>query len=79
MTGLPRNAKGKLLDYKGTDYEQAIKDGLFDDGMCALLKKEKGKWKVVAWALGSTDVPWDGWDKEFKAPRALFPYGSKAQ
>lgn len=30
---------------------------------------------VVSAAERATDVVWDGWDRQFKAPRALSPYG----
>ena len=76
MTGKPRTSKGTALDYKNTRYQEYIEQGAFDDGVCALFKKSKGKWSVTRYSLGATDVPWDGWDKSFGAPRAIFPYGN---
>lgn len=64
---------GSDFDYKGTEYEQYIKEGLFDDWVCALMQKVKGKWQVKAWALGATDVPWAGWWGDFGAPEPIFP------
>src|SRR5687767_9558593 len=31
LYGVPQQPNGKAMDYKGTVYEQAIKDGMFDD------------------------------------------------
>ena len=72
MRGVPQRPDGKRMDYKGTAYEEAIKEGIFDDWVCALMKKEEGKWRVVSYAIGATDVVYEGWDKEYKAPTEIF-------
>ncbi|MBS1809086.1 MAG: hypothetical protein JST84_13060 [Acidobacteria bacterium] len=72
LRGVPQQPDGKPIDYRKTPYQQAIKDGVFDDWFCALLQKRKGVWQVVQYAIGATDVPWDGWDKQFKAPSSIF-------
>lgn len=74
MTGVPQRPGGKAVDYRRTRYAQQVKDGAFDDWICALLRKRNGRWAVVRYAIGATDVVWDGWDREHKAPRAIFPY-----
>ncbi len=73
VNGEPQNASGGEPDYKNTPYHDAIENGTFDNNFQALLKKTGGKWKVVTYAVGCTDVCWLGWDKEFKAPKAIFP------
>ena len=75
MSGRPLTSKGKKIDYRKTPYRAALDSGAFDDWICALLKKNGTQWKVLRYAIGATDVVWDGWDREFKAPRAIFPYG----
>ncbi|HXG64777.1 MAG TPA: hypothetical protein VNO70_06695 [Blastocatellia bacterium] len=72
VRGVPRQPDGSPMDYKGTVYEEAIKEGIFDDWICALLRRKGETWEVVTYAIGATDVPYDGWDKEFKAPSAIF-------
>ena len=72
MRGQPQRADGKAIDYKFTSYKEAVEEGLFDDGICALLHKEAGEWKVIIYVIGATDVVWEGWDKEYKAPSAIF-------
>ena len=72
LRGVPQRPGGKAVDYKGTVYEQAREDGVFDDGICALLRKRGGKWHVVKYVVGATDVPYVGWDEEFGAPAAIF-------
>lgn len=76
MTGKPRTASGKAIDYKKTQYKEALDSGAFDDWICALWKKEGKKWKLIRYVIGATDVVWDGWYQEFKAPKAIFPYGN---
>ena len=72
LRGVPQQPNGKPMDYTGTGYEQAKKDGIFDDWICALLRKRGGKWEVVKFVIGATDVVYIGWDEEFKAPPAIF-------
>lgn len=72
MRGVPRQADGKPVEYRGTVYEEAINAGAFDDWICALLKNSGGKWQVVAYSIGATDVAYEGWDKEHKAPPDIF-------
>lgn len=72
LRGVPQQPNGSPIDYRKTPYQRAIKDGAFDDGFCALLQKRKGVWHVVQYVIGATDVPWDGWDKQYKAPSGIF-------
>jgi hypothetical protein len=72
MRGVPQQPGGKAMDYRGTEYEQAIREGVFDDWVCALLRKERGRWRVVAHSIGATDVVYANWPEQHNAPRALF-------
>ena len=72
FSGEARNAKGGAVNWKITEYQENIDDGVFDNGVFALLKKSGGRWRVVTYAIGCTDVCYLGWDKEFKAPPAIF-------
>jgi hypothetical protein len=60
------------MSYRGTVYQAAIDAGAFDDGIVALLRKRGGKWQVVRFVIGATDVPYAEWDKEYHAPPAIF-------
>ncbi len=72
MRGVPQQPNGTPMDYRGTVYQQAIDDGIFDNWICVLFRKQGGKWRVVAYEIGATDVVYDGWDKKYKAPPAIF-------
>lgn len=76
MSGKTLTPAGNKIDYRKTKYREALEAGAFDDWACALLKKEGSKWKIVRFAIGATDVVWDGWYQEFKAPKSIFPYGN---
>lgn len=73
INGEPQSASGGEPDYKITKYADALEEGIFDNNFQALLKKTKGKWKVVEFAIGCTDVCWLGWDEMYKAPKVIFP------
>ena len=72
LRGVPLQKDGTPVDYRGTEYAQAKKEGVFDDWICALMRRQQGKWRVVTYVIGATDVAYEGWDKQYKAPPAIF-------
>ena len=74
ISGTPRNTTGGQPNYRGTPYWQAKQDGAFDNNFYALLRKTGGKWRVVKYAIGCTDVCYADWWSKYKAPKAVFPY-----
>jgi hypothetical protein len=76
--GHVKNPDGKEIDFRKTAYKEEVEAGVFDgDNTNALLKKIKGKWKVLTFAVGPSDVPWGCWWKEFKAPKEIFDYAEE--
>ena len=73
LGGASQNADGGEPDFKKTEYQKRIDVDAFDNNIFALLKKTGGKWKVVTYLIGCTDVCYLGWDKQYKAPKAIFP------
>ncbi len=76
LTGQSLTPGGKKIDYRKTKYKDAVNSDAFDDWICALLQKKGKTWRVVQFAIGATDVVWDGWHLKYKAPKAIFPYGN---
>ncbi len=74
ITGKPRQPDQSPINYKKTRYQADIKEGAFDDGYCALLHNTNGKWKLVTYEIGATDVAYAGWAKQYHAPKAIIPY-----
>lgn len=72
VQGVPQQPGGKPMNYRGTPYEQQQADGAFDDGFSALLRQRAGKWRVVVYNIGATDVTWSNWPEQHKAPAELF-------
>lgn len=72
MLGAPRKPNGGELDYSKTSYAKAVALGMFDDGISALLHKVRGRWTVVRYVIGATDVPYIGWDEKYGAPSGIF-------
>lgn len=70
--GRPRTPSGKSPSLKKTVFEG--QEDMFDDNFSGLLKKSGGRWKVVAYAIGCTDVCYADWWSRYKAPKAIFPY-----
>jgi hypothetical protein len=72
VRGVPKKPDGGPMDYRGTVYAANIQAGVFDDWFCALLRKRGDQWQVVQYSIGATDVVWEGWDKQYHAPSAIF-------
>ncbi|MBA2339892.1 MAG: hypothetical protein H0V88_05825 [Pyrinomonadaceae bacterium] len=72
LRGVPQQPDGTEMDYTGTIYGQRIAEGAFDNWICALLRKQNGKWRVVKFVIGATDVVYEGWDVIYKAPSSIF-------
>ncbi len=70
VSGEPQTATGTRPNLKGTAWE-AMPD-LFDNNFFGLLRKQRGKWRVVIHALGCTDVCYLDWWQTHKAPRDIF-------
>ena len=74
LSGDPQSPLGGPPDYRGTQYQDAKDAGMFDNNFFALLRKTGGKWKVIRYAIGCTDVCYADWWQRYKAPKAVFPY-----
>ncbi len=71
---VPKRPGGAEFDWRGTRYEEGWREGMMDPSSFALLRRRDRRWSVVRFAIGPTDVAWDGWDRETGAPRGIFPY-----
>ena len=72
LTATPLTADGKAIDYSSTIYAEDIREGYFDDWLCALVQKsDGGKWYVVALDIGATDAPFVDWPDRYGVPKAL--------
>jgi hypothetical protein len=74
LGGKPQNTSGGKPNYRGTPYQKAIDADMFDNNFFALLKKTGGKWRVVHYDIGCTDVCYANWWQTYKAPKRIFPY-----
>ena len=72
FSGKPVTPGGGRIDYKKTHYASRIRDGVFDEGVLALLQQRNGSWHVVEYDCGSTDYPGDAWLWDHKVPADLF-------
>ena len=72
LYGTPQQPGGKPIDYSKTPFKEEFKEGVFDNNFSALLHKKDDQWQVVALNIGATDVVWEDWDKQYKAPSAIF-------
>ena len=72
VSGRPTTPSGGAPNLKGTAWEGS--EDMFDNNFFGLLKNDGRKWKVVAYALGCTDVCYADWWRKYKAPKQIFPH-----
>jgi len=71
VSAQPLTKSHEPIDYSRTKFAEDVKDGSFDDWLCALLVKEDGEWSVAAVEIGATDVPFMGWPEAYGVPRDI--------
>jgi hypothetical protein len=71
--GTIQQPNGRPIDFGKTRYAGALENGVFDGpGTYALLRRQGGRWRVVTFVIGPTDVAYLAWPDEYRAPAALF-------
>jgi hypothetical protein len=74
LTARPQQPNGRPMNYRGTKWQAAINNGVFSQSVSALLRKQpNGRWRVVTYNIGATDVVYAGWPRRYRAPRDIFP------
>jgi hypothetical protein len=73
ISATPLTLEGAPIDWSKTKYDEQNREGLLDGGGAthALLQKVNGVWEVKAFDIGSTDVVWLTWPKDYGAPPEL--------
>jgi hypothetical protein len=72
--GEPQLPGGGKPDYRRTPYQRAVAADMFDNNFFAILKRTAGRWRVVTYRIGCTDVCYSDWWRRYRAPKAIFPY-----
>lgn len=63
---------GQPIDFVGTPRANDAAHGMVSRTYAALLHREGNDWRVVAHAIGPTDVAWADWSTRYGAPAAIF-------
>lgn len=72
LNAVPLTKDYKRIDYARTQYAKDVREGLFDDWLCALVRKQPDQsWTVIALSIGATDAPFVDWPRRFDAPRRV--------
>jgi hypothetical protein len=72
LQGVPQQPGGKPVNYTIAQHRTAFEAGAFEGAILALLRKEKGEWRVVVYDIGSTDYPVPHWQQKYKASPGIF-------
>ncbi len=69
----PQQPGRRPVDWTRGRYAQAVADDMCGGYVHALLVRTGSQWRVKAYEICATDVPWVGWAEHYGAPKALFP------
>jgi hypothetical protein len=69
----PWTPDGAQIDWSSTALAERAREGALDGGGAtyALLRRQSGQWRVVAFAVGPTDVAYADWPQRYGAPAPL--------
>jgi hypothetical protein len=73
LVAQPWTPEGAQIDWSQTRYAERAAQGVLDGAgtTYALLKRENGRWRVVEFVVGPTDVAWADWSDRHGAPASL--------
>lgn len=73
FAGSVQQPNGRPIDFSRTSYAEQLEEGMFDGpGTYALLRRVGGRWRLVDFVVGPTDVYYLGWPDQFGVPMSLF-------
>jgi hypothetical protein len=77
LVAQPWTPEGTAVDWSTTRYAAQAREGMLDGAgtTYALLRRQNGKWSVVAFAVGPTDVAYADWPQRYGAPASLMTPG----
>ena len=68
----PKRPGGIDVDWKKTRFRDVFEKDFMSDIVMGLLRHDGGRWNLVEYVLGPTDVFWENWLQKHRLPRDLF-------
>ena len=75
LQSVPQRPGGAPIDWRRTKFARDWSAGIMSDIVMVLLGKSDGRWRVVDYVIGPTDVFWYEWIDRYRLPEALFNGG----
>jgi hypothetical protein len=72
VSATPQRTGGAKVDWSRTRFADAFAADAMSDGILALLRLERGQWRIIEYALGPTDVAWEEWIPKYRLRRSFF-------
>ncbi len=72
LQGKPVNRDGSPVDWRRTPFAREMALGAMSDVVMVLFAKVSGRWQVIEYALGPTDVQWLDWARKYGLAERLF-------
>ncbi len=75
VQAVPQRPGGVPIDWSRTRFKEDFEKDFMTDIVMGLLRNDGGKWTLVDFVLGPTDVFWESWVPKYRLPRQMFLAG----
>lgn len=72
LQGVPHNPDGSRINWATTRFAREMQQGVMSDVAMVLMRKLDGRWGVLDYIFGPTDVYWLNWANAYELDEALF-------
>jgi len=71
LSAVPVTASLADIDYTKTKFAQQYEQGMFDNVVTVLLKKNDVRWQVIEYSIGATDAAFVDWPLKYGVPKEV--------
>ena len=75
LLATPERPDGGAINWDHTQWADAYDHGAWGGEVDVLLHKRSGSWRVVAYVLGASDVPYVDWPQQYGCPSRICHLG----
>jgi len=71
LSAVPVTSSLAEIDYTKTKFSQQYEQGMFDNVVIALLKKNDVRWRIIEYSIGATDAYFVDWPSKYGVPKLI--------
>ncbi len=71
LSAVPVTSSLAEIDYTKTKFAQQYEQGMFDNVVAALLKKNDVRWQIIEYSIGATGADFVDWPLKYGVPKLI--------